>query len=259
MVKLEVVFENKSLFIVNKPAGLVVNRSVTIREETLQDLIYEYLNLRAEDLGIGGRAGIVHRLDRETSGLMVVAKTQVAFDNLQWQFKNREVKKEYIALVHGLMLDEGTISEKIGRIGKFGKFGVVGDGRESETFYARSSKFKFKSSKLKDLTEEANYNKQRSRYLGVHATDYSLVSAFPKTGRTHQIRVHLKHIGHPVVSDTIYCPSKLLKFDMLWCMRLFLHAAAISFRDPTSEKLLSFKADLPKELKSAMLFLAPSD
>ncbi|KKR78242.1 MAG: Pseudouridine synthase [Candidatus Curtissbacteria bacterium GW2011_GWA1_40_9] len=255
MKQFDIVFENKHLLVVVKPAGLVVNRSQTINEETLQDQISRYLKLSRGNLGVGERAGIVHRLDRETSGLIVVAKTQSAFENLQSQFKNREVEKEYGALVHGVIPNDGVIRENIGRVGKFGRFGVVGDGRESVTAYKKAGEYSFSEDKFDDLVAESKLNKGRVRYLQKNARIYSRVSLFPKTGRTHQIRVHLKHIGHLVVSDIIYAPSKLLKFDMLWCSRLFLHAAAISFRDPKSRKILSFKADLPNELKSAMLNL----
>src|SRR3990167_1270511 len=98
---MKVVFENKQFLVVDKPSGLVVNKSETVNEETMQDWIQDYLNLAVGDLGIGGRAGIVHRLDRETSGLLVIAKTQRFFDFLQNEFKERRVEKEYIALVHG--------------------------------------------------------------------------------------------------------------------------------------------------------------
>lgn len=255
MQRLNIVAQTDTFLVINKPAGLVVNRSQTIRVNTLQDWICEYLDLPKNDLGVGGRAGIVHRLDRETSGLVIVAKTQMAFDNLQGQFKNREVKKEYVALVHGEIPDEGVINENIGRVGKFGKFGVVASGRESETSYKREGKYGFYEEKFSGLISQSQLSKGRERYLKQNARFYSLVSLFPKTGRTHQIRVHLKHLGYPVVSDLIYAPSKLLKFDLLWCPRLFLHAVSISFHDPTSAKILSFKTDLPNDLKNAMLNL----
>src|SRR3990170_6415133 len=99
-MKLEIVFEDSEILVVDKPAGLVVNRSETVKEETLQDLLSEYFNL-GSSLGIGDRAGIVHRLDRETSGLLIVAKTKIAFENLQDQFRERKVEKEYVCLAHG--------------------------------------------------------------------------------------------------------------------------------------------------------------
>src|SRR3989338_270989 len=131
----KVIFEDEQILVVDKPAGLVVNRSETNRQETLQDQLVDYFKL-GHDLGIGDRAGIVHRLDRETSGVLVVAKTQKAFDFLQKQFKDRKIKKEYVALVHGFVKEKtGSVVGDIGRIGRFGKFGVVDEGRESRTDY----------------------------------------------------------------------------------------------------------------------------
>ena len=122
--KLKIIFEDKRILVIDKLAGLVVNRSATVGEATLQDQLSEYFKL-GNNLGIGDRAGIVHRLDRETSGVLVVAKTQRAFEILQSQFKDRSVKKEYTTLVHGHVGKEsGSIAGAIGRIGKL--VGLVG-------------------------------------------------------------------------------------------------------------------------------------
>ncbi len=251
-----VIFENHDFLVVDKPSGLIVNRSETAKGETLQDQLSKYFKLAPGDLGIGDRAGIVHRLDRETSGLLVVAKTQKYFDYMQGEFKERRVKKEYLALVHGSPVgDKGEISESLGRIGKFGKFGVVESGRQSMTEFIVDSRFQ----KDKDWidwvlskTGEA-LSRPRTNYLKANALFYSLLKLEPKTGRTHQIRVHLKSIGHPVVSDLIYTPSKLIKFDLLWCPRLFLHSARLSFYGPKSKKIFDFKSDLPNDLKRVIL------
>jgi len=264
--KFKIIFEDLSFLVLDKPSGLTVNKSQTSSEETLQDQLSQYFGLRPGDLGIGERVGIVHRLDKETSGVLVVAKTQRAFDFLQSEFKNRRVNKEYTALVHGEVLGPGEVKSRIGRVGKFGKFGNLGNreagGREAETEYKVNSNIKYQISKFEGIIIEKGYSKARVRYLDQHGLNYSLLSVFPKTGRTHQIRVQLKSIGHPVVSDLIYCPSKLIKFDLLWCPRLFLHATRIAFVDPRSipiksgsKKILTFKSDLPNELKNAMLFL----
>ncbi len=254
-MSLEIIFENEQFLVVDKPSGLVVNRSETVREETLQDQLCEYFGLKESDLGIGERAGIVHRLDRETSGLLVVAKTNAAFEFIQKQFAQRKIQKEYIALVHGeIKLDQGMISSSVGRIGKFGKFGVNELGRESETGYKVAKKYKFDEKKFAQIIE-GDFTKSRINYLKKHAQDYSQLKVSPKTGRTHQIRVHLKSIGRPVVSDLIYTPAKLLKFDMLWCPRMFLHAAKLSFVDPATKRSVEFISDLPKDLKNAMLNL----
>ena len=284
-MKLEIVFEDSDILVLKKPAGLVVNRSETIKEETLQDLLSVYFNL-GSSFGIGDRAGIVHRLDRETSGLLLVAKTQKAFENLQDQFRKRKVEKEYVCLAHGqINQDFGVIKGDVGRIGKFGKFGIVEKGRESRTEFKVVGYYQFKEAKFNQLlysssdpsadgesrslstlssrpkgsrqSSNDNYflSKSRINYLKKHATKYTLVALFPKTGRTHQIRVHIKSIGHPAVSDLIYTPKKLLKFDLLWCPRLFLHASFLRFIHPKTKNPVSFKSDLPNDLKGAILNL----
>lgn len=259
----KITFEDNQILVVDKAAGIIVNRAQTAKGPTMEDDLYQYLKKtlpKGSDPNIGDRAGIVHRLDRETSGLLIVAKTKKAFENLQTQFKAREVQKEYIALVHGIVQNQtGSINSKIARIGKFGKFGIVDNssilGRESQTDFKVEKYLHHSSLGVEPLKEVAQLTKSRIRYLRNHAQNYTLLKAFPKTGRTHQIRVHLKSIGRPVVSDTLYAPAKLIKFDLLWCPRLFLHASRLEIVHPTSKKVLEFKSDLPKDLKNAMLFL----
>lgn len=250
----KIIFEDSDILVLDKPSGLVVNRSVTTKDETLQDQLSDYFHL-GSDLGIGERAGIVHRLDRESSGVLIVAKHQKTFDYLQEEFKNRRVEKEYTALVHGLMTDQsGSIEGKIGRIGKFGKFGIIEGGRESKTDWYVDKRLKIKDKNFNELV--SSFTKGRINYLKNHSREYCLLRLFPKTGRTHQVRVHLKSIGHPIVSDAIYGPRKLLKFDFLWCLRLYLHAFALAFNHPSSQKRVRFVANLPKDLKSAILNLS---
>ena len=288
-MKFKIIFENEQILVVDKPAGLVVNRSKTLNEETLQDQLADYFHL-GKNLGIGDRAGIVHRLDRETSGLLVIAKYQKAFDFLQSQFAERKVTKEYIALVHGVLKNEsGSIVDDIGRLGKFGRFGVVDDGRQSRTDFKVVNYFRFKEKQFaqlvysssdppqlqkmlaesrevplkKFLTSSNNnllFSKSRINYLKHHAKEYSLLHLYPKTGRTHQVRVHLKAINHAVVSDLIYAPSKLIKFDRLWCPRLFLHASRIEFKMPKEERIrlannVVFEAGMPYDLVKACKYL----
>ena len=145
---MKVIFEDERLLVADKPSGLVVNRSKTIKEDTFQDQVSDYLHLQKGDLGIGDRAGITHRLDRETSGLLVIAKTNAAFDFLQNEFSNRMVKKVYFALVHGLVrADSGEVESMIGRIGKFGRFGNLQrrqeGGKDAQTRYAVVTRFNF--------------------------------------------------------------------------------------------------------------------
>ena len=251
-----IIFEDEKILVVNKPAGLVVNRSETVKEQTLQDELSAYFSLKEGELGVGGRAGIVHRLDKETSGLIVVAKNEKTFLNLQGQFQERKVDKKYVALVHGnIKSEEGEINGQIGRIGKFGKFGITKNGREALTFFKRKILYELPREKFEEYIYEKGFTKSRVNYLKNHAVLYSLLEVFPKSGRTHQIRVHLKSIGYPVVSDLIYCPKKLVKFDMQWCPRLFLHAKEIVFTHPSSKKPVKFETDLPKDLKDAILNL----
>ena len=255
---MKVVFENKQFLVVDKPSGLVVNKSETVNEETMQDWIQDYLNLAVGDLGIGGRAGIVHRLDRETSGLLVIAKTQRFFDFLQNEFKERRVEKEYIALVHGSISEnEGLISGALGRIGKFGKFGVVDNGREAVTEFVVEGRYELSEDWVKETLQNGNITETRPRliYLKSNARFYTQLLLKPKTGRTHQIRVHLKSINHPVVSDLIYTPAKLIKFDLLWCPRLFLHSSKLAFKLSPAGKILEFKSDLPNDIKNVILSL----
>ncbi len=255
---MNVIFENDDFLVVDKPSGLIVNKSQTAKEETLQDQLSKYFKLDLGDLGIGDRAGIVHRLDRETSGLLAIAKTQKCFEFLQSEFKERRVEKEYIALVHGKVIEEaGVISGNLGRVGKFGKFGIVHDGRKASTGFSVVNRFQKDKNWIDSILNAAGVSLSRPRinYLKTNALFYSQLKLKPKTGRTHQIRVHLKSIGHPVVSDLIYAPSKLIKFDLLWCPRLFLHSARLCFSGPKSKKYFDFKSDLPNDLKRVILSL----
>lgn len=258
-VQFKTIFENGQLLVLDKPAGLVVNLSETTKEETLQDQLSLYFHLNSGDFGIGGRAGIVHRLDKETSGVLMVAKNRKTFDYLQQQFQERKVQKEYIGLVHGLIKEkEGIVDVSIGRIGKFGKFGEVKEGREAQTTFGTIERYflpdKNFDEMMNKLKECSSLNKSRINFLKNHARNYTLASFFPKTGRTHQIRVHAKSMGHPLVSDLIYTPSKLLKSDLLWCERLFLHAKKIAFIDPFGKNVV-FEASLPYDLRKALAYL----
>ncbi|HLD96243.1 MAG TPA: RluA family pseudouridine synthase [Patescibacteria group bacterium] len=232
---LDAIFEDADLLVLSKPAGQTVNRAeTTVNETTLQDELEKYLGIRKSEEGIGGRAGIVHRLDKETSGILVVAKTQEAFEKLQAQFKERAVDKEYLALVHGKTDLKGEISEPIDRHPRFRRrFAVVAGGRESTTSYRRE--------------EIIKNGEEICSFIKVH----------PLTGRTHQIRVHFSHIQHPVVSDPLYLSEKRLKADLEFCPRLFLHAASLTFTHPVSGARMRFEADLPDDLKKVLSFLKP--
>jgi 23S rRNA pseudouridine1911/1915/1917 synthase len=168
------------------------------------------------------RAGIVHRLDKETSGVILVAKTPEALEDLRAQFKGRAVEKRYIGLVEGLpQTPQGLIDAPIGRDPHQRKrMAVTRDGREAVTEY--------------HVLETYAY--------------HSLLEVFPKTGRTHQIRVHLAFIGCPVVGDNVYGPRK----QRIKMKRHFLHAAAITFTLPGSEKALTVESPLPTSLQNIL-------
>lgn len=221
----KIVFEDKYILVLEKPAGMVVNRAETTKERTIQDWLENYLKIK--DRGIGDRAGIIHRLDKETSGVLAVAKTQKAFENLQSQFKQRKVNKKYLALAHGKVEPrEGIIEAPISR-SPFNrkKFGVFLGGRPAKTKY------------------------RVVRYLGPY---YTLLELSPETGRTHQIRVHLKYIGHPVVGDEKYAGRKTARADRQWCPRLFLHASCLSFIHPKTRKKIDFFSKTPRDLENVL-------
>ena len=251
---LEVIFEDRDLLVLAKTSGQTVNRAeTTVNEITLQDELESYLKIpnpkseilnKSQTQNVSNlvlsasdfyrRAGIVHRLDKETSGILVVAKTQEAFEKLQAQFKDRTVDKEYLALVHGKTDPEGEVLAPIDRDPHLRRrFAVVEGGRESKTSYRRE--------------ELLNDGEEIYSYLRVH----------PLTGRTHQIRVHLKHIQHPVVSDPLYLSDKRLKADLKLCPRLFLHATSLTFTHPTTGAQMRFEAELPKDLRRTLSHLKP--
>lgn len=222
----KVIYEDEVLLVVDKPAGMVVNRSETTRGRlTLEDW------LAKQGIGMGvERNGIVHRLDKETSGVLVVAKSQEVMRDLQKQFKERRVQKTYLALVHGRVRPEkGKITMPITR-SPFNRqrFGVFVGGKPAETKYQAEEEYEYKGEKL------------------------SLVKFWPKTGRTHQIRVHSKHIGHPLVADELYAGRKTSRKDRSWCPRLWLQAVSLELSHPVSKKKKRFEVELAVDLKTVL-------
>ncbi len=240
-----ILYEDQDLLILQKPSGVTVNRSDTTRnDETVQDFVEKHLGLspyrstvvvpegefKSPEETFKERAGIAHRLDKETSGILLVAKTLPSFIELLRQFKERIVKKTYTALAHGkLQPEEGEISVPVGRLPFNRKrFGVVAGGRESVTAY-----------KVLQLYTNPSIKET-----------LSLVELYPKTGRTHQIRVHLKHLGHPIFSDELYAGRKTARNDRQQLGRLFLHAAKIHFVHPTTKKEVDFESLLSQDLQN---------
>lgn len=225
MLEPTIIYEDESFFVVDKPSGWITDSSNTT---TNQPVIQKWIsdNYSYEANNFEHRNGIVHRLDKETSGILLVAKTETAFDELQRQFKERLVHKTYTALVHGTVEPtEGIINETVGRLPwRRDRFGVLADGREAITKYETVS----------------NHT--------INSSQYTLLRLEPQTGRTHQIRIHLKHIGYPIVADEFYAGRKTARNDRRWCPRLFLHAGSIKFIHPVTKKEVEFNSPLPSDL-----------
>ena len=227
-IPLDIVHEDEDLIVVNKPAGLVVHPAAGIHSGTLANaLAFHFQNLPASAGSI--RPGIVHRLDRDTSGLLVVAKTEEALENLSEQFRDRTVFKSYIALVHGRVDNSsGRIDQPLARDpGNRTRMAVVRGGRSAITLY-----------------------KVRKHYHRFTLLDVEL-----KTGRTHQIRVHLTWLHHPVVGDETYGGGRdnniqdaRLRSMVRNLGRHFLHAERLAITHPKTGARLEFHAPLPDEL-----------
>ncbi len=231
----KIIYEDDSILVLDKPSGWITNSaSTTVGQPVVEDWITENFQFSIFEFQLL-RHGIVHRLDKETSGLLLVAKEKQAFENLQSQFKERKVKKIYTALAHGnIKPEEGSISVTVGRLPwRRDRFGIVSGGRESETNYKVIGSYELQTKKP-------------------HLKSYSLVEFYPQTGRTHQIRIHAKHIGHPLVSDEFYAGRKTARDDRKWCPRLFLHASGITFYHPKSSKKISFISEFPSDLLSPL-------
>ncbi len=230
-IPLDILFEDQYLLVVNKPAGMVVHPAPGHAGGTLVNALLAYApELAASD---HERPGIVHRLDRDTSGLILVAKNEKVRRALQRQFKERQVTKAYLALLHGhLQPAWGRIEAPIGRDPRHRqRMAVLPGGREALTEYHVLEQF--------------------AHEVGPVAGRYSLVEAQPHTGRTHQIRVHFASIEHPVVADPIYGRRRCtLPLD-----RQFLHAWRLSFRHPVARTKTELEAPLPQDLEQVLTLL----
>ncbi|HPJ80576.1 MAG TPA: RluA family pseudouridine synthase [Candidatus Portnoybacteria bacterium] len=234
--ELTIIHEEKDFFVIDKPYGVVVHPSETgYRTGTVVNSILEKIDKKyrkdAEDL----RPGIVHRLDKDTSGLLIIAKNKKSHDYFVEQFKLHKIKKYYLTLVYGIFEHkEGIIDSPIGRdIMNRKRMSVVAsrDGKEALTVY-------------KVLKE---YNIDKNTHL-------SLIEIELKTGRTHQIRVHMKAVNHPVILDKVYgIRSFNEKFTKLYGLkRQFLHACKMIFLSPTSKKIITVESKLPNDLDSVL-------
>jgi 23S rRNA pseudouridine1911/1915/1917 synthase len=234
-IPLDIVFEDAELAVVNKPAGMTVHAGAGATEEERNrgTLVNALLHHFGQLSSVGGelRPGIVHRLDKATSGLLVVAKNDESHRQLASQFVSRKVKKKYMALVHGWLKQErGTISSSISRdrVRRTRMTTLRSGGREAVSHYAVQRRL------------DSPYGK------------FTLLEVQIDTGRTHQIRVHLASLRHPVVGDTLYGAPREVRSKQaggLSLSRNFLHSATLQFQHPRSGESLSFSAPLPAELE----------
>lgn len=235
----KVIHTSKEFLVLEKPAGLLMHPfrvgtakgKIVVKEPTLTDwLIAHYPETKTVGDNPEMRPGIVHRLDRETSGVLIVARTQNAFEYFKEQFQTKKIQKKYLALVNGeLENEEGIIDKPIS----------LKPGTIKRTVHGGK------------MTKEAvtEYKvKERFVFDGNH---YTLLEVFPLTGRTHQIRVHLSSIGHPIIGDTIYSKKKRKEEKALLAHRLMLHAFSISFQSP-SGKLLHIEGHIPDDFEAVL-------
>jgi 23S rRNA pseudouridine1911/1915/1917 synthase len=258
-MNIKILYEDKNLLVIDKPAGIMVHGDGKAKTETISDwLILNYPSIKnvGEPFVIereGGkkekipRPGIVHRLDKETSGALLVAKNNKTFLSLKEQFQNHKIKKVYRAFVYGYVSDpkaslatgkRGVINVPIGRSQKDIRAYTAGRGareplKDAVTEYIILNKF----TDTKNLENKKDAEHQ-----------YTYIEAYPKTGRTHQIRVHMRYINHPVVSDPIYRGAKDLSLGM---KRLALHALSVTFAQSNGD-LKTVEAPLPADFKKAI-------
>ncbi len=264
MKKITILYEDTNILVLDKPAGLAVHADArTMNEASVASFIIEHypklknvgepmeIKIGKEDLPAGRqeikipRPGIVHRLDKETSGVLLVAKNQKTFESLKDQFQNHTIKKVYRAFVYGFVSDpkaslatgkRGVVNVPIGRSPKDIRMWTAGRGareplRDALTEYVVLARF----TDLKNGEKDADHQ-------------FSYVEAYPKTGRTHQIRVHMRYINHPVVSDPLYSGAKEKALGM---KRLALHAYSITFRLASGEQK-TVEAPFPVDFKKAI-------
>jgi len=233
-IPLDILFEDEALLVLNKPAGLVVHPAPGHWTGTLVNaLLYHFDTSGGSVSTIGGkeRPGLVHRLDKETSGIMVIAKTDQAHRALAAQFKQHTITRMYEALVWGVPKQgRGQIELAIGR-----------DSKERKKFSARTARPKPSVTEYKVVER---FGKIAAR-----------VDLFPKTGRTHQLRVHMTAIGHPLLGDPTYGGRKVRALEALEIPRVMLHARTLGFLHPVSGKPLEFTSELPPDMASVLTAL----
>ncbi|HMG46046.1 MAG TPA: RluA family pseudouridine synthase [Allosphingosinicella sp.] len=234
-IALEIVFEDEHLLVVDKPAGMVVHPAAGNFDGTLVNALLHHCAGRLSGIGGVARPGIVHRIDKDTSGLLVVAKTDVAHEGLAAQFAKHSIDRRYLAISSGLPIPpSGTIDAPL----------------------ARSSANRKKMAVVK----EARGKRAVTRYRIVEPlADAALVECRLETGRTHQVRVHMASIGHPLLGDPVYGRPKPVHRELLKRLnfhRQALHAAVLGFVHPVSKQNLSFESALPSDIQELLRALA---
>lgn len=235
MKKIKVLYEDPDILAIDKPSGLAVHPDGRSKEKTLTDwILKQYPKLKGvgEPVTFGGaeidRPGIVHRLDRETSGVLIVAKTPKSFAYFKKQFMDRKIKKVYRAVVSGwVKSDRGIVDKPIGRSPSDFRRRLAGRGARGE------------------LREAVTEYAVLKRFTDRKGNKFSYLEVMPKTGRTHQIRVHMKYFSHPVACDALYDPRGACPPGF---SRLALHAASIEFKTPKG-KTLKIESPLPIEFQ----------
>ncbi|MBU6427346.1 RluA family pseudouridine synthase [Patescibacteria group bacterium] len=259
--KIEILYEDPDIAAVNKPAGLMVHPDGRAKEPFLTDWIADKFpgikevgeSIHGPDGSVIERPGIVHRLDRDTSGVILIAKTSAGHACLKKQFQARTIKKKYIAFVWGELKDSfGTIDRPIGRSSSdFRKWsaqrGARGEMREAVTYWEKIKDLQFAVS-TQDGTAVCGQGRRQAYDQNNKEEKFTLVEVEPKTGRTHQIRVHFAAIQHPVVGDALYAPNRptTLGFD-----RVALHAKSVEF-DDCQGKRVKVEAPLPEDFELAL-------
>ncbi len=249
-LEINIIYEDDNLMVINKPAGLLVHPDGKTTEYTLTDwIIKKYPKLKniGEPVEYDGktilRPGIVHRIDRNTTGVLVIAKNQDTFLDLKHQFKKRSIRKTYRAIVYGnIKKDSGVIDKPIGRSARdfrawSAEITARGKLRDAVTEYKVLRRFSY----------DNPYN-ESSAFI-IRGKLFTYLEIYPKTGRTHQIRVHLKYIKHPIVCDKLYAPKKKCALGLT---RMALHAKSIELFLQNGSKII-VEAPLPEDFENALI------
>jgi 23S rRNA pseudouridine1911/1915/1917 synthase len=253
----KIIYQDDYFLAIDKPSGVVVNDSDSANElETVQAWVkteffgkierkkYEK-NVQSEFFE---RSGIIHRIDKETSGVLLIAKNEMFFEKMQSLFKERKINKKYICLVHGTTQNHELINLPLKRHPNKGKFIVDENGKSALTEYVLKDKYIFNEKTLNEF-QKKNYERLKKKF---DIDTFSRLDVKIYTGRTHQIRVHLSHLGHPVVGDDLYGFRKLMKFERDWCPRQFLHAAELKFDHPVTGTHIELESPMPDDLKEIL-------